>query len=491
MRVNYQTNVTPRLRVLSDDQVEQIVYSAMDVLQQTGTRVHEERALKLLAEAGCVVEDSHLVHIPAWLVEASLQSAPSRVVLAGRNREKRITLEKNQIYFGTGSDCPFILDPTDGARRRYTFEDVYRAAKIVDALPNIDFSMSLGLTSDVPIGTYDRHQLLAMLRGTTKPLVVTAVDKEGLADQLAMACAVLGSVEEWRKTPLFAVYIEPSSPLENSCEAVEKLLFAAENDIPAIYTPCPICGGTAPATLAGTLVQGLAECLVGVVISQLARKGASVIIGGVMSIMDMSTTVYSYGAPELTLLSAAMTNIAQYLRLPVFSTAGCSDSKTLDQQAGIEGAMSIAFAAFSGANLIHDVGYLESGLCGSYDMLVMSNEIISMIRRMLRGVPTDTEHLALDAIERVGPGGHYLMDDHTMKYFRTEFWVPELLDRANWVAWQANGGSSLRARVHEKVLDLIEHYEPARVAATTEQELTKLVACADEAHRSEEKIKLV
>lgn len=486
MRVNYQMNVTPRLTILSEDQIEQIVYEALEVLQQTGTRVYEEHALSLLRGAGCVIEGENLVHMPAWLVEASIQSAPSRVVLGGRDREKRIALEKNQIYFGTGSDCPFLTDPYTAERRRYTKEDIYRGAKITEALPQIDFHMSVGLTSDVPVGTYDRHQLLAMLRGTTKPLVLTAVDREGLADQLEMACAVIGGRDEWRKLPLFAVYVEPSSPLDNSREAVEKLLFAAENDIPVIYTPCPICGATGPATMAGTLVQGLAECLAGLVIAQLQRKGAAVIIGGVMSILDMTTTVLSYGAPELSLLSAAMTNIAQYLGLPMFSTAGCSDSKTLDQQAAMESALSIAFAALSGANLIHDVGYLESGLNGSYDMLVMSNEIISAVKRILRGVPVDAEHLALEAIRRVGPGGHYLMDEHTMKHFRNEFWVPELLDRSNWDTWQSRGGKALKARIHDKVLDLIEHYDPPPIPEKIERELEKIVSRADEAHREEE-----
>jgi trimethylamine--corrinoid protein Co-methyltransferase len=199
----------------------------------------------------------------------------------------------------------------------------------------------------------------------------------------------------------------------------------------------------------------------------------------------------SYGAPELTLLSAAMTDIAKHLRLPMFSTAGCSDAKTLDQQAAIESAISIAFAALSGANLIHDVGYLESGLVGSYDMLVMSNEIISLVKRILRGVPVDEEHLALDAIERVGPGGHYLMDDHTLKFFRTEFWMPELLDRTNWEVWQENGAKPLRTRVHEKVLDLIESYEPQPIPEKIERQLESIVARADHAHESEEEVTLM
>lgn len=491
MRVNYQVNVTPQLRILTDDQIEQIVLAALDVLQETGTRVYAERALELLHDAGCVIEDENLVHMPAALVENSIKSAPSRIVLGGRDRSKRATLEKNQINYGTGSDCPFILDPYTGERRRYTFNDVYNAAKIADALPEIDFFMSLGLVSDVPIGTYDRHQFYAMLRGVTKPLVITAVDREGLQDQWEMACAAIGGKNEWLKLPLFALYIEPSSPLSNSQEAVEKLLFAAENGIPTIYTPCPIAGATAPATMAGILVQALAECMTGITIAQLQRKGAPMILGGVTSIMDMQTTILSYGAPELSLASAAMTDISKYLRIPMFSTAGCSDSKTLDQQAAIESAISIAVAGLSGANLIHDVGYLESALIGSYEMLVMSNEIISLVKRILRGVVVDADHLALDAIERVGPGGHYLMDEHTLRYFRSEFWMPELLDRHNYDTWLEEGGKTLGNRVHDKVLDLIEHYEPAPLAPEVQQKLGYIIASADERHETEEQVTLM
>jgi len=300
--------------------------------------------------------------------------APGRIVLAGRDRSRKIALETNHIYFGTGSDCPFIRDPYDNKRRRYTYQDSYNAAKIADSLPHINFYMPLGLTSDVPIGTYDRHQFLAALQGVTKPLVVTAVDREGLDDQYQMACEVVGGEDEFQKTPLFVIYTEPSSPLEHSKDATEKVLYAAEKSIPAIITPCPSAGGTSPATMAGVLVQALAESLSGIVVSQLKKEGAPVIMGGVVTIMDMLTTAYCYGAPELSLLSAGLTEIAKWLGLPMFSTAGCSDAKSLDQQAAIEGAISIATAALSGASLIHDVGYLESGLVGSYDMLVMSNE---------------------------------------------------------------------------------------------------------------------
>jgi trimethylamine:corrinoid methyltransferase-like protein len=491
MRANYHANATPQFRVLSDDQIEEIYLAALEVLERVGMRIYSPEGVALLREGGCLIGEGNIsagtggsvVRIPTWLVKQSLSTTPGRIVVAGRDRQKRIFLEKNKFYFGTGSDCPSLVDPYTGELRKYTFADVYNAARISDALPNIDFHMSLGLTSGVQTLTYDRPQFLAMLKGTAKPLVITTVDKEGLVDQYRMACEVLGGADEFARAPLFVVYIEPSSPLNHSVEAVEKILYAAETGIPAIYTPCVIAGGTGPVTVAGTMVQGLAEFLVGVVLAQLKRKGAELIMGGVISPMDMATSVLSYGAPELSLISAGMTDIAKWLGVPMFSTAGCSDSKTLDQQAGIEATLSIVIAALSGANLIHDVGYLESGLLGSFDMLVMSDEVIGMAKRILNGVTVTPDTLAVDVIERVGPGGHFLTQEHTRRHFRSEIWMPTLIDRQMRRTWEATGKKTMAERVRAKVLDILEHHVPMPIPAETEARLKEIVAQAEARHQ--------
>jgi len=480
MRANYQVNATPQFRVLSDDQIEEIFNAALDVLERVGMQLYGDEGLALLEAAGCPVSDGGRVRIPSWLVKDALNTTPRRIVVAGRDRRKRVYLEKDKIHFGTGSDCPNLIDPNTDEVRNYTYQDVYNAARISDALPNINFHMSLGLTSGVVPHAYDRHQFMAMLQGTSKPLVITTVDKAGLVDQYRMACEVLGGPEEFAKLPLFVVYIEPSSPLTHSIEAVEKILYSAETGIPAIYTPCIMCGGTGPITLAGGMVQCLAESLTGVVLAQLKRKGAAVIIGGVQSTIDMKTSILSYGAPEMTLLSAAFNDIAKWLRLPMFSTAGCSDAKVLDQQAAIEASMSITIAALSGANLIHDVGYLESGLLGSYDMLVMSNEAIGMAKRLLQGVTVTPETLAVDVIERVGPGGHYLTQEHTRHHFRNELWLPTLMDRQQRRSWDASGSKTMAERVRAKVLHILEHHEPLPIPEEVEARLKEIVAQADE-----------
>ena len=491
MKVNYQIQNTTQFSVLSDDQIEMIYMAALRVLESTGVRVHGDEGVALLTDADGHVSDGNLVHIPSHAVKSALQTAPERVGLYGRDGDKhrceadvKVILEKNKVYYGTGSDCPFILDSQTKERRSFTFDDVANAAKIADSLPNIDFFMSLGLVSDVPTFTYDRHQFLAMVANTAKPLIITAVDKAGLTNIHEMCCVIRGGEEEFKKRPLIALYAEPSSPLNHTKTAVEKLLYAAEHNIPVIYTPCPIAGATAPATLAGILVQALAECLSGLVMAQQKNRGCPVIIGGVVSILDMGRLIYSYGAPELHLLSAALTDICKWLNLPNFSTGGCSDSKLIDQQAAIESALSILFATLSGANLVHDIGYLEYALVGSYDMLVLTDEIIGMVKHIARGIRVDEESLALDVIHNVGPGGNFLGEEHTLKHFREEFWFPKLINRQNYENWMENGSTSLADRVNKKVLNILQDYQPTPLADDVLKELREIIDKADVAQVS-------
>ena len=468
-----------RYRVLSDDQVEAIHLAALEILERTGSRVESSEAIDLLASAGAIV-DGGRVRLSAGLVTRALNSAPSRVHLVGRDG-RVLTLGGSNTYFGTGSDCPQSLDADTDRRRPYTTQDVADVARVADALPNIDFFMSLGLVQDVPPATYDRHQFLAMAANATKPMVVTAVDAAGLADIHRMSALIVGGEDELRRSPLVALYAEPSSPLVHSRDAVEKLLFAADHELPVVYTPCPISGATAPATHAGTLAQALAECLLGLTLAQLRRPGAPVIIGGVVSIMDMRTTVYSYGAPELSLMSAALTDIARWLRLPVFSTGGCSDAKTFDQQASAEAAFSLLMSGLSGAHLIHDIGFLESALTGSLELLVVSDEIIGMVRHVLRGISVDADTLATDVVDRVGPGGHFLDQEHTLRHFRREFWFPQLMDRQRRDTWQAEGEQTLDQRARSRVRELVRSHRPEPLPEGVLAELQRIVQSADAA----------
>jgi trimethylamine--corrinoid protein Co-methyltransferase len=489
-RTNCLVNATPTFEVWTEEEIEAIYYAALRVLYETGVRVYDPEGVEVAYSGGAIVEDttdeSSLVKMPPWMVDRAHATLPRKVVLIGPDRKHRMELFRNQIYFGTGSDTPFTLDPRTGQRRRSTYQDVKDFARLAQALPNIDFHMSLGIVQDRAVGTYDRWQYLAMLEGTNKPINITAVDLDGLKDQLEMAHIRVGGQEEWRKGPIFSLYIEPVSPLSHSKEVVQKLLFAADHEIPFVYTPCPLAGATSPCTLAGTAVQALTESLFGIVLSQLRRPGAQIIIGGLMSNMDMRTTVYCYGSPEMALLSAAYTQITKWLEVPEYETAGCSDAKLFDEQAALEATLNIATAALVGGNMIHDVGYLEQGLTSSMEMVVACDEIIDMVKRILRGMPVNDETQALGLLDSVGPGGHFLDHDHTYRHFREEIWRPKLLDRQNWEKWQAAGGQSYRQRVHERVIQLLEaQTEPLMDEAMT-RELRRICELADARHRGEE-----
>ncbi len=473
LRSNYAVNRTTQFRVLSEDQMEDIHLAVLEVLARTGIKVHCDEGLAAYRKAGAKVKGER-VWIPSPLVEEALRRAPHRVTLCNRDASRTVLLEDHKVYYGTGSDCPSIRDPFTGKVRRFLKKDIEDVARISDFLPNIDFHMSLGLMSDVPTATYFRHQYVAMLRNCTKPIVFTSADKACLTDIIEIAAANSGDLEELQKNPTLCLYAEPSSPLNHSKTAIEKLLLAAEKKIPVIYTPCPIAGATVPMTLAGALVVAVADSLSGLVAAQFHASGAPFITGGVLSTMDMASTIYTYGSPEFSLLEAALTDLAHFYKLPMFSTAGCSDSKVFDEQAAAEAMMSIFSAALSGANLVHDVGYLENGLIGSYEMLVASDEFIGMAKHFIKGVEVSRETLALDVIDKVGPGGNFVAEPHTKKHFREVEWFPKLMNRQNLSDWELSGAKPMRDRVNERVKEILSSHKVSPLNDGTEKAIEKI-----------------
>lgn len=466
MQVNLRQNLGVQFRVLSDDQCAQIVQAACEVLERTGARFHDPAAVDILRRAGCTVTGEHRVRIPAGVVAEALQAVPPRFTLYTRDGEPAIRVEPNRAHFGPGPTCPNFIDPATGTRRPFVKADAALAARVCDALPHIDYVMSLGSINDFPQHLADIHEFDAMARETTKPIMSWAFSRESLAAIHRMCIEIKGSAEAVVREPFMIFYAEPSSPLKHSAEALQKLIYCAEERIPLVYTPCPIAGATAPATLAGVLVQVTAETLGGVVLSQLVRRGAPIVIGGVVSILDMHSTILSYGAPELALLSAAETEVARHLGLPMFSTAGCTDAKCLDQQAAIECTFSILAAMLSGANFVHDVGFNESAMTGSLPQLVMCDEIIGMARHLARGIRVDDETLALDAIDEATENGDFLALEHTADHFREQFWFPRLCDRTRIGEWERDGSKTLETRVSERLAELLaEHRAPALPAA--------------------------
>jgi len=414
--------------------------------------------------------------MPASLVEWALKQAPSRIGLCGRGTDQVVApQEGRRVNFGPGSDCPNYLDPRTGETRRFTAADVVDCIHMVDALSEMAFVMSMGIPGDLMgagtgAGNVYRQQFALMLEHTTKPIVFVCDDRADCEAIAAMASAAAGGMEQLRLNPTLLLYSEPTTPLQHSRTATEKLLYMAEQGLPIVHSPAPMMGSTAPVSLAAGLALGNAEVLSSLVIHQLKRAGAPFVYGSGLHHMDMRTMISVYGAPEFQLARVGVAAMGQYYGLPTWGYAGHSDSNAMDEGAAADAVFSVMIALLTGTNLVHDVGYLEAGLTTSPEMIVFTAEVIDMMRHFMAGIQLDAEALALDVIHRVGPGGNFLTDDHTLAHFR-EFWQPTLFDRQRVPDWRAGGCKRLSDRLREKTLAIVEEHQPDPLPDSVREEV--------------------
>lgn len=457
LRSNDHSFGSAQFRRLSDDQCQKLYWACLEVLERTGVRLYEQEALDLLKKAGVSASDGNRVRIPSGLVEKALTTVPRRVTLCDRHGNRVMPIEGHRSFFGPGSDCLNIIDHRTGERRKPILQDVVEAMTLADALPNIDFVMCMFLPVDVPQEVADRYQMEAMLNHTTKPIMFVTTEFSGCVDAVEMAETVVGGAEALRQNPLVACYINVTTGLRHNQEALQKLLYLSGKGLPYAYVPSTQGGVTAPVTPAGAMVVAQAGALVGLVLSQLKREGTPFIMpgwGGNM--LDMRTTVQPYADPDKR---AMVTDYVHFLGLPMFALAGVSDSKAVDQQAGIEAALTLITDVLSGGNIVHDLGYLESGLTGSLAQLAICNEILNWLDHFVCGVEISDETLALDLIDEIGPDGQFLQSDHTYKHFR-ERWYPALFDRNNYDGWASKGSKTLGERAAEQVETILSKHQP-------------------------------
>lgn len=448
----YQAYVSPEFTFWTEDQCQRLHQATLKVLEKTGVLVYEDEALNLLQEAGCIVKD-RTVQIPSSLIEWALKGPPERIVLANTKGERTLFLEEGKISYGMGNDLLYFQE-SGGTTRRALLNDVRDSALLASNLDHIDFIASMALASDVPTGLEDLYHFKAMRSVCTKPVLVSALDAPILKRILEMAL-VSTSLEEFRLNPTLAVYAEPTSPLIHSKEALEKLLLAAEYGIPITYASGVMSGATGPVSLGGSLVIGNAEALSGLLIHQLKRRGSPFIYGIVAAPMDMKTSICLYGGPEVPLFNMAVGEMGRFYELPSYGISGCSDSCTFDLQAGLESTFSITAAALSATNLNHDNGYLGSGLLGSLEHLVMTDEVIGMVKHFFRGVEIDDKRVPLDLIHEVGPGGHFLLAEHTRRHFKEETWYPRTMNRSHFPDWERRDRKTMEEKLKERVEELL------------------------------------
>ena len=473
-KIAYQS---PQFTLLSESQIQDLHLAALEILRRTGIRFHHQGAMDTLRETGAFVSDGNLVKFPAALVEEAIASAPGRIIMCDRDGEPAVFLEGTKVYFGTGSDCLNLLDPETGEHRRFTRSDIVDSYRLCDALPNLHFVMSNGIPADVdPDLTYDL-QMALMLEYTTKPLVFVTDDRASCQRAIDMAASVAGGHGALVEQQHILLYSEPSSPLQQSETAVDKLLLMAEHGLPIVHSPAPLMGGTGPITMASGLAMALAEIQSSLVVHQLRNPGAPFVVGCGLHHMDMKAAQICYGSPEFQLTKAAIAQIGRWYGLPTWGYAGCTDAKVLDEQAAVEAMLSVLMAKLSGANLIHDVGYVESGLTISFEMIVLTDELVALTDNLMKGIEINDETLMLDEIHEVGPGGHFMNTDQTLKRFR-DFWYPSLLDRGRREQWVEAGGTTLGQRLNARVKEILKEHHPRPLDTGRKRQLQEILAQA-------------
>lgn len=452
-----------RFSSLTEDQIALLHEASLEIMERTGMRFYEPEAIALFRNAGAEIEDGNIVRIPPRLVEWALLRAPKNVTIYDQTGKRAMSLGGYRSYFGVGSDCMNIYDLDSGQRRQAVLADVVEGVRLVDSLPNLDFVMSMFLPSDVDDQRYERAQMAVMLQESQKPIVFVGLEASSTRYAHEMASIVAGGDAELKKYPFAINYVNTVSAFHHNQESIQRLLYAAERGMPTVYAPGNHRGLTGPMTLAGAIALGNAGQLAGLVLSQIKKEGSPFIRGDPAGFTtDMRTMVSLYAAPDVGPFSW---NLAHHYGIPIFGTAGCSDAKVFDAQAAAEVALKLFENTIGGANLIHDIGYLDSAMTGSLELVAFCDEIIGWLRRYFSNLEINEDTLALDLIHKIGPDGQFLDSEHTLKHVREE-WIPGIFDRLNYDRWETKGADSLQQRANQQVKEIVDSYkaEPLPVA---------------------------
>lgn len=460
---------------LSPHNVIKIHNASVEVLERAGVRCPSPHALEAFRKAGARVEDGR-VHLSRWLVEDAIFHAPSRIRLCGRDPRHDLTLEGQRVHAGTGGSALNVIDLDTGKRRPALLSDLASIARLVDALEHIDFFMRPLTPSDVPREEVDLVKWRTAFQNTSKHVMGSAFFAGTAEKVLRMAEIIAGGRKRLRERPILSFIVcWLRSPLTMTEPNISILLELVKRRIPVVLSSAPMAGTTSPVTLAGTLVQLNAELLSGIALTQIVAPGSPVLYGAVPAAADLRTMSFASGAVETALLNAAAAQLAHHYGIPVYNTAGLTEAKVPDIQAGYEKVFGCMAAGMAGGNIIHDAaGMLESALTVSYEQYVIDNEIIGMLKRMLLGIEVSDDTLAVDTICEVGPDGNYFSESHTVKHMRKEFYYPRLSNRQHYEDWVAGGEEDARIKARKIAKEILETHRPepllARIARKIENE---------------------
>ncbi len=467
------------LRVLGSDGVEQIDRAAHRILERTGVHVPHERMLALFGQAGASVDAAaQRVRIPGKLLDECIANAGKRFTIYGRDRANSAAFgQGKRNYNSIAGEASWL--GLDGQRRFATLHDVVDAAKLGQMLSRLNIVGAMSDPHEMDVAWRVVEVVAAQLRTTTKPITFWFHDGPSARYVCELMSAVAGSYGELAKFPLAYPFLEPISPLRFAPWGIDILFETCQVPLPVSIGPMAQTGMSAPGTLAGTIAQETAEVLAGLCVVQLIRPGTPVVFGGICHAFDMRTTQMIFSGPEQGLMAIATTEVGKHYGLPVYINVGLTDSKTVDAQAGMEAMGSLLMGVLAGADIFGHMGISGVDQATSLEMLVFQHEVIDYVERVTRRFAVDEEHLALDLIDEIATaGGTFIDQEHTVRHFREEVWMPTVLDREYWQPWELSGRPDTAKRVREKYHALMAAYQPCPLPAEVEKEVQKICLAA-------------
>lgn len=468
-----------RLEVLSEQDVRRIHTATLDLIEKTGVRFPLSRALDIWEAHGASVDrDAMIVKAPGALIEDALNEAPSTYSLAARDVAQDLPLDGNHVYLGTDGCGVHIIDIETGELRRSRLQDVADIARVADNLPEIAFHWVPVSAQDYPPETRGLHELLAVWRNSTKHVQTESIYSSHEAKAaLDMAALIVGGRKALRERPILSIMQCTLPPLGQDAGSLEAALIAAEAGLPVGFMTMTSCASTGPATMAGTLAVGNAEVISALALIQLAYPGTPVYYAAAQTAMDLRSGAYTGGGPEDFLFGAATNALADFYDIPLSMGSFATGAKEPDWQAGIENSLSTLMASAAMSDMLLGVGLLDGSRIWSYEQMLMDREIFRIVQKMMEGIPVNDETLALDVVDAVGPGGHFLTQRHTRQHL-DDLWIHQLMDRRPYSEWEEKGDGA-RDWACAEARRILETHRPTPLEPQLLAELERLIAATE------------
>jgi len=471
---------TIHVEVLSDKEIEAIHAGTMQILRDTGVMVHHDEALELLRRAGAKVQtDKKIARLDERLVMSSIEQAGKKYILHGRNPERTARFGYGDFVLMSSPGQYSWIDTDSGQRRPAVIGDTKEAIRLGDALSDITIVGSMAQPREISEAGRDVYLTGELVKGTGKPTRCWVRNEKTAGYILEIYRLVASGAGSLRDKPMVEAFLEPISPLQLPKDGLDIVREFARAGQPVSIGPMVMTSGTAPATLAATLAQENAEILAGVVVTQLFAPGTPITYGGIPHIMDPRTSICSFGSPEQGLMAVAMVQMAGFYGFPVYVNVCLTDAKVPDAQAGVEKGTSLLLAVLAGADTFGHCGICGTDHAGSLVWLALDNEIMEYVKRIARGFEVDAGMVAADVVKKVGPGGNFLAEEHTIRHFRKELWLAgPAWTRQNWDGWAEGGKLSMADRLTEKVKEILGSHQPVPLEAGLAKEVDSIVKAA-------------